>query len=127
MYNKLCVAFAASLLMSLAGCATSPWHDNLMSNQQVVSASCEQLSAELNKIDDNSNHLSETGTNTGIGAVLLTALEAFAASGSGSTLDPNQSAGIKTAGAADEYNKQSRELQERKYLVEQVRRKKGCA
>lgn len=123
---KLTLILSFTSTLTLAGCASSPWHDNLMSNQQVVAADCQQLKDELNKINDNANHLSETGTNTGIGAIFLTVLEAVAASGSGSTLDSNKSAGVNTAGAADEYNRQANELKQRKYMVEQVSSKKGC-
>ena len=115
------------VLSGLAGCATSPWHEDLMSNNELVAANCQQLAVEQRKVEDNAMHASEAGTNGGIAAVFLTVLESAAAIASGTTLDTNNSAGINQASLADEHNKQSRELDERKNLISMLRHKKGCA
>ncbi len=125
--KKFCITLGLLTLNSLLGCATSPWHENLMSNNQLVAANCEQLAVEQSKVADNAQHTAEAASGGGVGAILLAVLEAVAASGSGQTYNANNSAGMNQANLADEHSKQAAELEQRRNLIDTLRRKKGCA
>lgn len=124
--SKLRIALGLLAVNSLAGCSTSPWHGNLMSNDQLVSANCQQLVVEEQRVADNAKHLAEVSSSGGIGTVILAVLEGMASVGTGTPIDANNSATMSFAGMNDEQSKQAAQLESRKNMVAMLRSKKGC-
>lgn len=125
MINNMKYLIALSLLtaISLLGCTT--WHQNLMSNDQLVAANCEQLANESKMVADNAQHLTETSRGGAVGTVFLAVLEGMAASASDKPLDTKASQ--ESAKQNEEHAKQASELESRKGMVEMLRSKKGCS
>lgn len=105
---------ACAVLMS--GCAT--YYEDLMSNQQLMAASCEELAEEQRKISSNIDAHRE-GANIGLfGALSMVALEGAAGTGN--------SGSMALAEGGDNDARTARELQEKNSLVGQLRAKRGC-
>lgn len=107
------------------GCAT--WHENLMSNEQLVAANCQQLATEQRRVADNAKHSSEASSGGMIGAVFLAVLEGVAAAGTNTPVNANSSASMNSANLSAEHKKQVAVLQDRANMIDLIRSKKGCA
>lgn len=116
----------AGLAISLAGCATSSWNDNLMSNSELIQANCDQLAIEKQRVTQNSAHLADSASTTGWGALLVGMLEITAAHKSGSTLVADKSGGVSLASMSDEQRVQARHLEARQALISTLRSKRNC-
>lgn len=114
--NRFAVAALVTGLIS--GCATSPWHENLMSNNQLMASDCQQLAQEERRVADNIQHLNEASSGGSLGAVLLAVMEGLAGTGGG--------AAGNSASLANEHGKQAAQLENRKNLIAALRSKKGC-
>jgi hypothetical protein len=114
------------LSAGLCACATSPWHANLMNNQQVIAADCAQLANERQRVQDNAAHLSEASKGGNIGAAFLVVLEGVAAVATKSAPDTSKSAAVNQAALADEHAQQASEMRNRLDLIDAVRAKKNC-
>lgn len=107
---------ALVLLMSTSGCAT--YYEDLMSNQQLIAASCSELATEEAKIQSNVD-ASNQGTGLNIfGALAMAYVETE--SGTDGTATAAMADG---AGATSEL---SASWAEKKELIGRVRAKKGC-
>lgn len=124
--SKLRIALGLLAVNSLAGCSTSPWHGNLMSNDQLVSANCQQLAVEEQRVADNAKHTAEVSSSGGIGTVILAVLEGMASVATGTPIDTNNSATMSFAGMNDEHSKQAAQFESRKNMITMLRSKKGC-
>jgi len=125
MKSRSAVSLVAVLLTS--GCATSPWHENLMSNDQLVAANCQQLAVEQQRVADNAKHTSEASSIGTGGAIFLAVLEGMTAQKTRTPVDTNNSAAMNSAGLADEHTKQAAQLEGRKNMIVMLRGKKGCS
>lgn len=112
--------FAIAALMTglMAACATSPWHENLMNNNQLIAADCQQLAMEQRRVADNIQHLDEASSGGTAGAVLLAVLEGLAGTGG--------AAAGNSASLANEHSQQAAQLENRKNMIVTLRGKKGC-
>jgi hypothetical protein len=124
---KLRITLALLALGVLPGCISAPWHENLMSNDQLVAANCQELAAEQKRVSDNAQHTAETSKFSAGSAMLLLLLEGKAARANGTPLDTENSAAMNSANASDEHTKQSGEFENRKNMIELIRSKKGCS
>lgn len=111
----------------LSGCSSTPWHEDLMSNEQLIAADCKQLAVEEQKAANNAQSAREGSTIGTVGAVFLAVLEGVAASASKTPMNTNNSASMNSATMADEHTKQAAEFDNRKNMISTIRRKKGCA
>lgn len=125
--GKLCIVLGLFAVNSLAGCSTSPWHGNLMNNEQLVAANCQQLAAEEQRVADNAKHTAEVSSSGGIGTVILAVLEGMASVGTGTPIDANNSATMSFASLNDEHSKQAAQFEGRKNMIAMLRSKKGCS
>lgn len=121
------IAMGLVALNSLTGCATSPWHETLMSNEQLIAADCQQLAVEQSRVDDNARHSAEASKGGAAGAVFLAVLEGMAASANKTTINTSNSAAMNSASLADENSKQAAQLDGRKNMISMLRGKKGCS
>jgi outer membrane murein-binding lipoprotein Lpp len=112
--------------LGLSGCSSAPWHEDMLSNDQLVRASCDQLAVEQQKIQDNQENIADGGNVSIIGGLLLATIEAMGASDSGSTYNANNSAGANLAMSGGENKQKVQVLEEKKSLIDMIRRKKGC-
>lgn len=124
---KLRITLSLLGLTALSGCATTTWHESLLTNDQLVAANCQQLAVEQQRVADNAQHASEAASGGATGAVFLAILEGVAASKSGVPVNANNSAAVDSAALADEHNKQSAQLEARKNMITTLRSKKGCS
>lgn len=124
---KLNIALSMLGLNALSGCATTTWHENLLSNNQLIAANCQQLAAEQQRVADNAQHATEAASGGTTGALFLALLEGVAAGKSGVPVNANNSAAVQSAALADEHNKQSAQLADRKNMIVMLRSKKGCS
>ena len=108
----LVLAFAA-----LIGCSFSTYHQNLMTNQQLVAADCGQLAAEEVRVAENARHVSESATNGAITGALLSVLSAY---------HKTEDAGKNTSDLATQHEQQAKELEGRRQLISTLRMRKGC-
>lgn len=113
-------------LFCLSACASAPYHVNLMSSQQLMSASCEQLAAEEIRVGENAEHKKQASQAGGVAMVFMAILEGVAAVKTGSTLNESNSAAVSTGALADEHSKQAAELTQTKSLISTLRAKKRC-
>jgi outer membrane murein-binding lipoprotein Lpp len=124
---KLRIALSLLGLTALPGCATTTWHENLLTNDQLVAANCQQLAIEQQRVADNAQHASEASSGGAVASILLGVLEGVAASKSGVPPDANNSATVNSAALADEHSAQSRQLEARKNMIIMLRSKKRCS
>lgn len=118
MAKKSRFAIAVVMIGVMAGCATSPWHGNLMSNNQLIAADCQQLTMEERRVSENIQHLNEASSGGTVGAVILAVLE-----GLGGT---SGTASANSANLADQHSQQAAQLENRKSMIATLRSKKGC-
>ena len=118
MADKSKFAIALMMVGAMVGCATSPWHENLMSNNQLIAADCQQLIMEERRVTDNIQHLNEASSGGTVGAVLLAVLE-----GLGGT---SGTASANSANLANQHSQQAAQLESRKRMIVTLRSKKGC-
>lgn len=111
--------------LTSAGCATSPWHENLMTPHEMALADCPSLAAEQKRVEENAKHLNETASSGKSGVVFLALLDAYAQSkGAANT----GGAGATQAAEQSETNAaQARILQQKVALIERFRARRGCA
>lgn len=103
-------------VLSTGGCST--YYEDLMPNQQLVSASCSQLVIEQQKIQSNMNASNEGAALNFFGAVATVFVEAD--SGTDGTATTALAEGsVANAGLADSWS-------EKMSLVDRLRAKKGC-
>ena len=121
---QLAVPFVA--VLTFAGCTTSPWHEDLMSNDQLVRATCPQLAVEQQRVAENAKHAGEASSIGMFGTALLGALEVMTSTATKTPIDTNNSATIDSAGLADEHSKQASQLEGRRNMIAMLRSKKGC-
>lgn len=117
------VVIATSI--SLVGCATSPYHETLMTNQQLLTASCSELAVEHRKVEENAIHTAQAASSGKGGAVFLALLEATASHKSGVPM--NNSGSTEIENLSVEHQKQAAEFESRKQLIALLQRKKSCA
>ena len=81
---------AILLLVGLmSACSSTPWHENLMTNEQLIAADCSQLAVEERKAANNAQAARE-GANVGaVGAVFMAVLEGMAAAASKTAVNTN--------------------------------------
>jgi len=118
MADKAKLAITLMMLGAMVGCATSPWHENLMNNNQLIAADCQQLTMEERRVSDNIQHLNEASSVGTVGAVLLAVLE-----GLGGT---SGAAAGNSANLANQHSQQAAQLENRKSIIATLRSKKGC-
>jgi hypothetical protein len=109
-------AFLFTAMLALAGCAT--WHEDLMTNQQLVQADCKALAQEDAKLAENVKHASQASSGGGFAAVMVAVLEGMAGTG-------GESAG-QQARLAEDAAAKARSAEERRQRVRMVQAKKGC-
>lgn len=119
MAGKSRIAMTALVVGVMTGCATSPWHENLMSNNQLIAADCQQLAMEERRVADNIQHLNEASGGGTAGAILLALMEGLAGTGG--------AAAGNSASLANEHSKQAAQLENRKNMIAALRSKKGCS
>ncbi|HEX9391559.1 MAG TPA: hypothetical protein VF928_09630 [Usitatibacteraceae bacterium] len=124
--NKYAVSVVLLLAGLLSGCSSTPWHENLMSNEQLIAADCKQLAVEEQKAANNAQSAREGSTIGTVGAVFLAVLEGVAASASKTPMNTNNSAAMNSATMADEHTKQAAEFENRRNMISMIRGKKGC-
>ena len=119
---------AILLLVGLmSACSSTPWHENLMTNEQLIAADCSQLAVEERKAANNAQAARE-GANVGaVGAVFMAVLEGMAAAASKTAVNTNKSAAMNSAGMSDEHTKQAAAFDNRKSMISMIRSKKGCS
>lgn len=125
--RKFPIVLTLLAIHSMLGCVTAPWHEQLMSNDQLIGASCSQLAAEQQRVADNARHSAESSKGGMIGAMFLVVLEGMAAASTNTPINANNSAAMNSAGLADEHTKQASELEGRKNMIDMIRSKKGCS
>ncbi len=124
--KKLGLVLGIFTLSMVSGCSSAPWHEDLMSNNQLVGASCAELYDEQQKVADNAENASDASTGGGIGAVFLGVLEAMAASASNTPYDANNSGAMQSANLSSEHSKLASDLSQRKEIIDKLMKKKGC-
>lgn len=125
--KKFCSALCLLLLNALLGCSSTPWHENLMTNEQLIAADCKQLAVEEQKAANNAQSAREGSTIGTVGAVFLAVLEGVAASASKTPMNTSNSAAMNSAGLADEHTKQAAEFENRRSMISTIRSRKGCS
>ena len=126
--NKKRITPAILLLAGLlSACSSTPWHENLMTNEQLIAADCKQLAVEEQKAANNAQAAREGSTVGAVGAVFLAVLEGMAAAASKTTVNTNNSAAMNSASMSDEHTKQAAEFDNRKNMISRIRSKKGCS
>src|SRR5262245_672143 len=109
-------SLVAAVLM-LSACSSSPWHDDLMTNQQLMAADCRQLAVEEQKVADNAKHASENSTGGALAGALLSVLSAY---------HKTEDAGKNTTDLATQHEQQGKELENRRQIISTLRARKGC-
>jgi hypothetical protein len=126
-FNKFFYFAAVAIsYMACSGCATAPWHEpsTLMSNQQLIAASCADLAAEDQRLADNAEHLHQTSRFSTGGAAFLAVLTGLA---SGATGQMQSTTSVENmTDTADLTAEQARKNEERRQAVSMVRAKRGC-
>ena len=113
------------MLVMQGGCAT--YYEDLMTTQQLISASCSDLATEEAKVESNIK-ASQEGSTVGIfGALTMAVLEGAAASSTGSYVDPNNSAAASMADGVGVDSQLATDYAEKKDLIGQLRAKRGCS
>jgi hypothetical protein len=110
--------------LALTACATSRWHEDLMTSDQLMAASCATLTAEEGKLQDNIAHLNEAAGTSQIGAVLAALGEGLAGARGG-----NQASGATAQRQADlaaNNTIRARDLSERLTLVQRLKGRRNC-
>lgn len=103
------------LAMTITGCVTATWHDDLMSNAQLMQADCQALRNEEQKLADNAKHTEEAAS-FGKGAAFFVALlEGAAAAKSGTTT--TAPGATQQAALAENAAQLSRQAEERRQMV----------
>lgn len=120
---KIFVAVALPLCF-LSGCATH--HQNLLTNDQLVAASCSELSIEESKVAENIAAAKEGASVGAVGSVFLAFLEVAAAGATKTQFNPQNSGTVNVASLSDENTKKAAELESRKNMISLIRNKKGC-
>jgi hypothetical protein len=109
-------------LLACTGCAT--WHDDLMTNEQLIQANCSQLAIEDAKLADNAEHLSQASTGSGVGGAFLAVLEGVAGAQSGTEVTGESAS--QQARMAEEMAEKSRLTEERRTQLRIIQAKRGC-
>ena len=109
---------------SLTACASTPWHEDLMTNQQLVRADCRSLAVENKKLADNAKHASEASSFSKGGAVFLAVLEGVAAGLSGTTTQAEAATNQQNLAATAA--QQAQDLEARRQLVNSLQTRKSC-
>jgi hypothetical protein len=107
---------AAALVSATAACAT--YHEDLMSQQQLYSASCPALAEEEQKVADNIAAWNEGSMIGLLGMGAMTALESEAGTG-------NSGSSTMGQGAMNDASESDR-LQGTRILIQQLRAQRGC-
>ncbi len=110
------------LVVALATCTWSyaaPWHENLMSNSELMQASCQQLAIEQGKAMDNAQHATDAANMGSVGAGVLSFLEVMAGTS-------GANAG-NTANLAAKNKQIAEEAQRRASAIGMLRSKKNCS
>lgn len=110
--------------LSVAGCASSPWHEDLMTPQQIAAADCPSLAMEQKRTEENATHLKEAASGSTGGVVLLSLLDAVAQSQGASNTG---GAAARQAAEEGETNAaQARILEQKIMLIEKLRARRSC-
>lgn len=110
----------------LSGCTSIPFHTDLMSDQQLIAANCNQLAEEEKKVEQNSQHMAEKSSFGGISSVLFAAFEGYAQSDTKGRYTPsNASNNFSDSSSADAANAAA--LAKRQSLISTLRIRKRCS
>jgi hypothetical protein len=114
----------AAIALCFTGCAT--YHTDLMTNDQLIQASCQDLALEETKVAENAEHTKQAATGGTFGAAFLAGLEAFAATPEGGSQNVGNSGSTAQADLAEQHRQQAEDLKQRADLIAKLRSRKGC-
>lgn len=117
------LVFAFASLLS--ACNSLPFHTDLMTDTQLINASCSELVAEETKVGQNSLYMAKDSKNSNLSAALFAAFEGFAQLDTKGAYTPSK--------AADNFSQEAKvvsntsaELAKRSALINSLRIRKRC-